>query len=227
MVLIMRTLLALLICIISTHTALAYSVENVQAQLNLTDSVQATVDMQYALSGYTTGEVINLSMIAYAPVSSSAITVEVNNRPVPVKWKEGKHMLTARFVLNKQEEYIKLTVSYAFHFTRSEEIKVPLPYLSVAAEQSAEKFFVANILLPEGLMIQDMFPSVPLQHLNKAGSSQVKQFTLQVMPSLLRLKLVPEQAVNYSALQLMDAGLLGVLVLLLVLGWVFRKKLIY
>lgn len=222
-----RTLLALLICMLSVHTASGYTVENVQAQVNLTDSARATVDMQYTLSGYTTGDVINLSMIAYSPIRSSAITVAVNNRPVQVTWKAGKHMLTARFTPDQAEAPVKLTISYAFPCLLPEEIKIPLPYLSVAAEQSAEEFFVASILLPGELVIQDMFPSVPLRHLNKAGSSQVKQFTLQVMPSLIRLKLVPEQAVNYSALQLMDAGLLGGLILLLVLGWIFRRKLIH
>jgi len=153
--------------------------------------------------------------------SSQKLILTSNNDPLMI----GEIQIPD-YLVNDSIITLRLKYQLIIPKSRTEQLEYILPvlfidYLPLLAPAD---FFKANIFLPKNLSIVESFPAIPFKLSTAAGNTNNHSFTMQVIPSIIRLKLSESGASTFSLMNLIDAGLAAILLLSILLGW---KKLMY
>ncbi len=214
----LRTILfqgiSVIIVVILNQNIYANDLKQVKAEFDLTrlNSLTGQVEFQLQTSSTEIGfcvlllEGTVLSDLNFS-ISQNALVHEVTAQTNELI--EGTISLDNNF-----DEQIILTSNYSIINKSNSQFALPILLLTVTPPEISDKAFTAQIRHSSNYQLNRLFPLVPWE---ASGSSS--SFDMQVIPSVVRVELVPTGQSNISQTTLIDMLVILALIGLSWLGW--------
>lgn len=134
-------------------------------------------------------------------------------------------LLESNLMVEKvSREMAEIEISYTVKNVNS-MIRVPLIFLPFTPRSTQDNLFRATIHVPHEFELVDSFPTV-IDDSHQVASENVYEVTLPVIPSMLRLDVAKISKGRVGTTEILDAFVIGVLLLLGIIGWRKRKSLV-
>ena len=151
---------------------------------------------------------------AFADTGALPLSLEASNAPllvgdIPLPLnlrRDGTFAFTLNYTLPRPSD------AHAF------DVSLPVLFVDWLPTEAPRDFFTAEITLPPSYSLAEAFPTV-LNREEADGGRARYRFSLQVLPSLVRLRGYVGQAPLLTTARAIDLGVLAVLLLVAVVSW--------
>ncbi len=189
------------------------------------------VRVQYEVALAETTRTIPLRGLAFFGTTPRALAAFADTVALPLHWEASDGPLLAGEI----PLLPRLRRAGAFAFTleytlprppeaRAFDVSIPVLFVDWLPTEAPQDFFVAEVTLPATYSLVEAFPTVLNQEIAD-DERQRYRFSLQVLPSLVRLRGYVGQAPLLTTARAIDLGVLAVLLLVAFVSWRYFRRL--
>ena len=189
------------------------------------------VRVQYEVALAETTRAIPLRGLAFFGTTPRALAAFADTVALALRWEASDGPLLAGEISFptrlRRAGAFAFTLEYALPrppAARTFDVSIPVLFVDWRPTEAPQDFFVAEVTLPATYSLVEAFPTV----LNQEIADDERQrylFSLQVLPSLVRLRGYVGQAPLLTTARAIDLGVLAVLLLVALVSWrYFRRR---
>ncbi len=189
------------------------------------------VRVQYEVTLAETTRTIPLRGLAFFGTTPRALAAFADTVALPLHWEASDGPLLAGEiqVLPRLRRAGALAFTLEYRLPRLPEartfdVSLPVLFVDWLPTEAPQDFFVAEVTLPATYSLVEAFPTVLNREIADGGRARYR-FSLQVLPSLVRLRGYVGQAPLLTTARAIDLGVLAVLLLVILVSWRrFRRR---
>ena len=188
------------------------------------------VRVQYEVTLAETTQTIPLRGLAFFGTTPRALAAFADTVALPLHWEApdgpllaGEIPLPTRL---RRAGAFAFTLEYALPRppeARAFDVTIPVLFVDWLPTEAPQDFFVAEITLPATYSLVEAFPTVLNREIDDSGRSRYR-ISLQVLPSLVRLRGYVGQAPLLTTARAIDLGVLAVLLLVILVSWRWFRR---
>jgi len=203
---------ALLILLCISPTVLG-NIRALSAKIELSSNTNTKVTLKYQLDSLPA--TVGFRAIRFDDVVISNLSFSSENRTIEHVFDQSDFpLLTGRLRIISPKNIALITITYVVQSIDSANKSIPVVLLDLTPPQARNKVFTAEILYPSGYELQQSFPSIPWTE-----SELRSEFDMQVIPSLVKAKIIPLGSAGISPTTLIDVFVMISLLGLSYIGW--------
>jgi hypothetical protein len=200
------------------------SVHAASFRADLTAPGEATVRLSYELRGVGEGATVPLSVLDFGAAAAFDVRVDASGEPVTLARAQGAARAAEVAVDGgpRDEGWLALTYRVSLPNTAVGSVLVHLPVVTVdlPPREARAGLFEAEVLVPDGWVVSEGFPTgLSLAGVPGLGAPGSLAVELQVVPSVVSLRVRTDGAWRPGLPLLLDAVAVALLLAFSVVGW--------